>query len=328
MRRRNFIALLGGAAATWPLAAHAQLRTMPVIGFLNSASPGPYGSNVAAFRDGLKEVGYVEGRNVAIEFRWAEGHNDRLATLAGDLVRRSVDVIAVPGSTPGALAAKAATDTIPIVFAFGSDPIRIGLITSLNRPGGNVTGVTLLGAELAPKHLELLHLLVPTATTLALLINPTSPALAETQSRDLQVAADTLGLKLHVVHASTDRDIDTVFENLAQLRIRGLVIGSDAFFTSRVQKLADLSTSHSIAAIYWQREFGMAGGLISYGSSYVDAYRQAGRYTGRILNGEKPSDMPVQQARQVELILNLKTAKTLGLTFPRSLLERAGEVIQ
>ena len=328
MRRRTFISMLGGAATAWLLLARAQQPTSPVIGFLNSASPGPYASNVAAFRDGLRELGFVDGQNVEIEFRWAEGRNDRLAELASDLVRRSVNVIAVPGSTPGALAAKAATQTIPIVFAFGSDPVRIGLITSLSRPGGNVTGVTLLGAELAPKQLELLHVLVPAATTLALLVNPTSPALAETQSKDLQAAARTLGLQLRILHASTDRDIDTAFAALSQLRVGGLVIGSDAFFTSRVQKLADLSASHSIPAIYWQREYAMAGGLISYGSSYIDAYRRAGRYTGRILKGEKPSEMAVQQATKVELILNLKTAKKLGLTFPRSLLERADDMIE
>lgn len=301
---------------------------MPLIGFLNSASPGPYASNVAAFRDGLRELGYVEGQNVAIEFRWAEGRNDRLAALANDLVRRSVNVIAVPGSTPGALAAKAATQTIPIVFAFGSDPVRIGLITSLGRPGGNITGVTLLGAELAPKQLELLRALVPAATTLALLVNPTSPALAATQLQDLQAAAHQLGLQLNVVTASTDLDLDAVFATLAQQRVRGLVISSDAFFTSRVQKLADLSTSHSIPAIYWQDEYARAGGLVSYGSSYIDAYHHAGRYTGRILRGEKPSEMPVQQATKAQLILNLKTAKKLGITFPRSMFERADAVIE
>jgi len=327
MERREFIRLLGGTAAAWPLALRAQQPAMPVIGFLNSASPQPFENYVAGFRAGLKETGYVDGQNVTIEFRWAEGHNDRLAALADDLVRRQVTVIAVPGNTAGALAVKAATTTIPIVFALGSDPVKLALVASLDRPSGNLTGVTVMSVELAPKQLELLHELVPTAI-IALLINPTSPALAETESRDLQVAARSLGLQLHVVRASTDRDFDTVFATLARLRVGGLMIGSDAFFTSRVQKLADLSMRHSIPGIYWQREYVTAGGLLSYGASYVDAYRLAGVYTGRILNGEKPSELPVQQSTKVELAINLKTAKALGLTLPRSLLGRADEVIE
>jgi putative ABC transport system substrate-binding protein len=301
---------------------------MPVVGFLNSASPEPYAHLVAVFRQGLNEAGFVEGRNVAIEYRWAEGHNDRLPALADDLVRRQVTVIAVPGSTPGALAAKAATMTIPIVFAMASDPVRLGLVTSLNRPGGNVTGVTLLGVELGPKQLELLHDLIPTATIMALLVNPTSPALAETQSQDLQAAALKLGLQLYVLHASTDGDFDRAFATLAELRAGGLVIGADAFFTSRAQQLAELAASHSLPAIYWQREYAKAGGLMSYGTSYADLYRRAGAYTGRILKGDKPADLPVQQSTKVELVINLKTAKALGLTIPLSLLGRADEVIE
>lgn len=328
MKRRHLFSLLGASATALPFSGKAQQPSMPVIGFLNSASPGPYASNVAAFREGLKEFGYIEGQNVSIEFRWAEGRNDQLRALATDLVRRSVNVIAVPGSTPGALAAKAATETIPIVFAFGSDPVRIGLIASLGRPGGNVTGVTLLGAELAPKQLELLRMLAPSATALSLLINPTSPTLAGTQLQDLQAAARTLGVQLNVLSASTDRDIEAVFSALDKRRDKGILISSDAFFTSRVQKLADLSAGHGIPAIYWQREYAVAGGLISYGSSYSDAYRHAGRYTGRILRGEKPSEMAIEQATKVELVLNLKTAKKLGLAFPAYMLHRADVLIE
>jgi putative ABC transport system substrate-binding protein len=308
--------------------ARAQQPQMPVIGFLNSASSGPYAHLVAVFRQGLNEVGFVEGRNVAVEYRWAEGHNDRLPALANDLVRRQVTVIAVPGSTPGALAAKAATMTIPIVFAMASDPVRLGLVTSLNRPGGNVTGVTLLGVEIAPKQLELLHDLVPTATVMALLVNPTSPALAETQSQDLQAAASKLGLQLHVLYASTDSDLGRVFSKLAEQRTGGLVIGADAFFTSRVQQLAKLAANHSLPAIYWQREYAKAGGLLSYGTSYADLYRHAGVYTGSILKGDKPADLPVRQSTKVELAINLKAAKALGITVPLSLLGRADEVIE
>jgi ABC-type uncharacterized transport system substrate-binding protein len=327
VRRREFITALGGAAA-WPIAARAQQPAMPVVGFLNSASPGPYARLVAVFLKGLNAAGFVEGRNVAIEYRWAEGRNDRLPALADDLVRRGVTVIAVPGSTPAALAAKAATATVPIVFALGSDPVRLGLVASLNRPGGNLTGATLLGVELGPKQLELLHELIPTATIMALLVNPTSPALAEVQSRDLHAAARTLGLQLHVLHASTDTDFDRVFATLVELRAGGLVIGADAFFTSRVQRLADLAARHSLPAVYWQPKYAAAGGLMSYGTSYSDLYRQAGVYTGRILKGDKPAELPVQQSTKVELAINLKTAKALGLTVPLPLLGRADEVIE
>jgi putative ABC transport system substrate-binding protein len=324
--RRAFIAGLGSAAA-WPLVARGQ-QPAPVVGFLNAASPGPYAPHVASFRQGLKEMGYIEGQNVAIEFRWAEGKNEQLRPLADDLVRREVSVIAVVGSTPAALAAKTATTTIPIVFAFGADPVKLGLVTSLNQPGGNVTGTTTLSAELGPKQLELLHELTPTASNMAFLVNPTSPALAESQSTSLHAAARRLGLQLHVLRASADSDFDTVFASLVQLQVGGLIIGSDAFFTSQVQKLAGLATSHRIPTIYWNREYANAGGLISYGTVYTAEYRQAGVYTGRILKGERPGDLPVQLITKVELVINLKAAKQLGITFPPSLLGRADVVIE
>jgi putative ABC transport system substrate-binding protein len=328
MRRREFITLLVSAAAAWPLTARAQQPAMPVIGFLGSASPDLWAHRLRAFRQGLSETGYVEGRNVAIEYRWADGQNDRLAVLAADLVGRQVTVIAAPGSAPAGLAAKAETRTIPIVFNTAGDSVKLGLVASLNRPGGNVTGVHSLNVEIAPKRLEVLHELVPAATTFALLINPTNRAFTETVSRELQMAARTLGLQLHVLHATAERDFDPIFATLLQSKVGGVVIGSDAFFSSRSEQLAALTLRYSIPAIYQWREFAAAGGLVSYGANFTDMFRQVGVYTGRILNGEKPADLPVQQSTKVELIINLKTAKALGLTVPLPLLGRADEVIE
>jgi putative ABC transport system substrate-binding protein len=326
MKRRAFIGLLGSSAA-WPLAARAQEPRMSVIGFLGSGSPGLFASRVSAFRQGLSEAGYVEGRNVAIEFRWAEGRNDRLPALAADLVGRKVNVIVTAGGTPATLAAKVATTTIPIVFSIGNDPVQMGLIASLNRPGGNITGVTNLSGQIGPKRLELLHEVVPAATIIALLINPDNPA-TETQSTELQPAARTLGLQLHVLRVNAERDFDAAFASLVQLRAGGLVIGADAVFNTRSEQLAALALRHAVPTIFQFREFAAAGGLMSYGDSSTEPFRQVGVYTGRILKGEKPAELPVQQATKVELIVNLKTAKALGLTVPLALLTRADEVIE
>jgi putative tryptophan/tyrosine transport system substrate-binding protein len=315
IRRRKFIALLGGAAATWPLGARAQQPAVPVIGFLSSALPGPYAHVLAAFRSGLKEAGYVEGRSVAIEYRWAEGQNDRLPGLVADLVRRQVALIIATG-TPESLAAKAATRKIPIVFQVGTDPADIGLVPSLNRPGGNLTGVTNLNAETGPKRLELLRELLPTAKVMALLVNPTSPTIAETVSRELQAAAPILGLHLHRLQASNEREIDDTFASLVRLRASALVISPDVYFNTRIEQLAALALRQAIPTIYQFRAFAVAGGLMSYGGNITETYRLAGLYAGRILKGERPTDLPVQQVTKVELILNLKTAKALGITIP------------
>jgi ABC-type uncharacterized transport system substrate-binding protein len=327
IRRRDFITLLGGAVMARPLAARAQQAgRMPTIGYLEAGSPDKDANRVLAFRQGLSETGYDEGRNVAMEYRWAEGQYDRLPAMAADLSHRQVTVIAA-ATTPAALAAKAATATVPIVFTTISNPVQIGLVASLSRPGGNVTGVTQLNVEVGPKLLELLHEVVPTATIMALLVNPTNPN-AETTERELQAAARTLGLQLHVLNASTEGDLDAVFATWHQLRAGGLVIGGDVFFTGRSEQLAALTLRHAVPSIYQPRAFVAAGGLMTYGAIATDAYRQAGVYTGRILKGEKPADLPVQQATKVELIINLKTAEALGLTFPLSLLGRADVVIE
>jgi putative ABC transport system substrate-binding protein len=324
--RREFIAGCGGAAA-WPAVARAQQPTIPVIGLLSSGSAEAFAPRVRAFRQGLAETSYAEGHNVMIEFRWADGRYERLAGLAADLVSRQVVVIATIGGTPTAVAAKSATNTIPIVFQLGTDPVEVGLVTSLSRPGGNVTGVTSLGAELAPKQLELLHELIPAATRSALLVNPTT-FIAEHVVRSTQAAARTLGLQLHVLQASTEADLDRAFAAAEELRPGGLVISTDAFFNSRNELLGTLSTRHAVPAIAQYREFVSAGGLISYGGSATDLVRLVGVYIGRILKGEKPADLPVQQSTKAELIVNLKTARTLGITVPLMLLGRADEVIE
>jgi putative ABC transport system substrate-binding protein len=326
MKRRKFITLIGGAVAAWPLTARAQQGAMPVIGLLSSVTARQWAPFIAAFLQGLNEVGFVEGQNVATEQRWAEGQYDRLPAMAADLIQRRVAVIAAL-TTPAAVAAKAATATIPIVFTTIGDPVQIGLVTSLSRPGGNITGVTYLNVEVAPKLLELLHEVIPTATTMAALVNPTNPN-ADTLSRSLQVAARTLGLQLHLLKASTEPDIETAFVTLAELRVSGLVIPSDAFIIAHEERLAAWALRHRLPAIFQTRALAMAGGLMSYSGSALDVYRQGGVYTGRVLKGEKPADLPVQQSTKVELIINLKTAKALGLTIPLPLIGRADEVIE
>jgi putative tryptophan/tyrosine transport system substrate-binding protein len=324
MKRRTFIAGLGSAAA-WPVVVRAQRPALPVIGFLNSESADGYAPQVAAFRQGLQEAGYVEHQNVAIEYRFAENQHDRLPVMAAELVHRQVAVIVA--NTLGALAVKAATTTIPIVFTTGGDPVEIGLVASLARPGGNVTGATQLNHEVAPKRLQLMRELVPMATIIAVLVNPKGPG-AEPELRDLQAAARTLGVQLHVLHASTERDFETVFATLAQLRAGALVVGTDGFFLSRIEQLAALTVRHAVPAIFQERAFAAAGGLVSYGGRTPDTYRIAGIYAGRILKGDKPVDLPVQQTTKIELLINMKTAKALGLTIPETLLATADEVIQ
>ena len=326
MRRRGFITLLGGAAAAWPLRTWSQQSAIPVIGFLGATRPRLYAPVVTAFRQGLKEIGYVEGENVLIEYRWAEGELDRLPALAAELVNRRVAVIAAT-STPAAFAAKRTTTTIPIVFEVGFDPVEVGLVASLNRPGGNLTGVTNSGVEVAAKQVELLHELVPTATSIALLVNPSNPALSERQLRDTQVTAAKLGLQFNVVKASAEGDFDAVFATLTQLRAGALVIGADALFIEQSKQLAELAVRHAIPASFHFREFVAAGGLISYGGSITDAHRLAGIYAGRILKGDNPADLPVVQVNKLELV-NLKTARALGITVPLTLQAAADEVIE
>ena len=326
MKRREFITFLGSATA-WPLAARAQQPAMPVIGFLGPGSAQSDPFRVTPFRQGLSEAGLVEGRNFTIEYRWADSHYDRLAALATELVRRQVAVIATSG-TPAALAAKAATKTIPIVFETAADPVTIGLVASLNRPGGNVTGFTQASEEVAPKRLELLHELLPKVGVLALLVNPTASVLAEPQKRGVLSAAHALGIKLHVLNASVEQDFDRIFEKLTELGAGGLVIGGDAFFTSHVKQLAALTVQHAVPAIYQWREFAAAGGLMSYGANVAETHRLVGIYAGRILKGGKPADLPVQQASKVEMFINLKTARALGITIPLPLSGRADEIFE
>jgi putative ABC transport system substrate-binding protein len=325
MRRREFITLVGGAAA-WPVTARAQQPALPVIGFLGSRSAGDSAHLVTAFRQGLNETGYIESRNVAIEFRWAEGHYDRMPEMATDLARRQVAAI-FASAPPGVVAAKRATTTIPIIFTSGGDPVADGFVASFNRPGGNVTGVYVLTTALEAKRLELLNELMPKAAMIAVLVNPNLPD-AETRSRYVQEAARALGKQLLILRVSTEGELYTAFATIAEQRAGALVITSDPFFNSRSDQLVALAARHAVPAIYAQREFAAAGGLMSYGTSLSDAYRRAGAYVGRTLKGEKPADLPVQQSVKVELVINLQTAKTLGLTFPLPLLGRADEVIE
>ena len=327
MKRREFITFLGGAVVAWPLAASAQQPAMPTIGFLHSTSPEANLHLMAAFRRGLSESGFVEGRNVAIEYRWAQGQYDKLPALAEDLVGRSVTVIATAGGVPPALAAKAATSTIPIIFVMGSDPVEFGLVASLNRPGGNATGVSLLAYLLDAKRIEVLRELISKASIVGLLVNPTSPQ-ADGQLKELQAAANATGAKVIALNASAESDFQPAFASLVQQQASALLVSADPFFLSRRDQLVALAAQHAVPTVYHWREFADAGGLMSYGTSTADAYRQAGIYVSQILKGAKPAELPVQQAVKVELVINLKTAKTLGLSFPLSLLARADEVIE
>jgi putative ABC transport system substrate-binding protein len=328
MHRRDFIRVVAGSAVTLPFAARAQQPATPVVGFVNAATAQSYKQQVAAFLKGLEESGYIDGKNVTIEYRWADERHDRLPAMAADLVRRQVAVIAAT-SSPAALAAKAATTVIPIIFETGADPIKIGLVTNLSRPGGNVTGVTQSNVDMAPKRLQLLHELLPTARAIALLANPDlTMASAEAVTREVSTAANALGLELHVLNVNGESDITAAFAKAAQSGVDGIVVASSALFVGQTEQLAALALRHAIPTIYQSHRFAAAGGLVSYGSEITEAYRLAGIYTGRVLKGDKPADLPVQQATKVELIINLKTAKALGITVPNTLIGRADEVIE
>jgi putative tryptophan/tyrosine transport system substrate-binding protein len=327
VRRRVFITLVGGAAAGWPLAARAQQSAMPVIGYLGFGSPEGFATRRAAFRQGLQETGYREGENVKIEYRWAKGQNDQLPGLAADLVRHQVNVIATPGSANAARAAKSATATIPIVFETGVDPVATGLVASLNRPNGNITGVSSLNVQVGQKRLEVLHQLLPTTTVVAALVNPTNMN-TEVVAEDLQAAAKSLGLRLHILHASSQSDFDVIFLKLPQLGADALIVNPDPFFIGESGQLVALTLRERVPTLFFSRDFVAAGGLLSYGGSVAESHRQAGIYTGRILKGAKPADLPIQQVTKFELVINLKTAKTLGLTVPQDLIVAADEVIE
>ena len=328
MRRRDFIKVIVGSPALWSLAAHGQQSPMPVIGYLGLENPERYASRLRAFRDGLGSTGYEEGRNVIIEYRWAEGHNDRVPALVGELVDRRVAVIVAPGGVPGSLAAKAATSTIPIVFEMGADPIALGLVSNLNHPGSNITGAVSLNAEVNPKRLELLHETLPAASIFGLLVNPTNPANAQPTAKAMMSAADALGLRLQIFEAHTENEFDAVFASLTKQQIHGLAIANDTFYATRSAELAAAAARYAVPAIHQSREFPAAGGLMSYGGSFMETHRQAGVYAGRILKGDTPGDLPVFQSTKVELFINLRTAKTLGLAIPLTLLGRADGVIE